>query len=368
MLNVPYIGPRMLTRGFAPSGRLASGGIRPLVMPNSVKIQVIARSAACHWSSSMVRGRKRWMFVPIGVTPPPIISAMDPVTTTAGMAGSSVFQARRIAPSVPSRPSSSSPSPVTTIGSSCGGRRVGVVEDRGHRQVLATDRAVDDDLQPLDGAEGVDRAPVAPGPIMILHQHQTSVSVRLPQPLCAAQALTCRIGSHIISSPCSRAPCRASSGAARGSRAAGSARLPRSRRCRPRRRLRRTSRILSMRPLLRDRGIDDLGQAARPGRPHQRPRRNQVGEVKRRHAQSPCPSAPPASCRWRGRAGSPPSPRRSSSSQARYFTLTPRASSQSRSHRTAASRAGGADIGHLGAAFDQQARDQQFASLRSPTA
>jgi hypothetical protein len=69
----------------------------------------------------MVRGRKRWMLVPSGVTPPPIISAMEPVTTTAGKAGSSVFQARFIAPSVPSRPSSSSPRPVTTIGSSCGG-------------------------------------------------------------------------------------------------------------------------------------------------------------------------------------------------------------------------------------------------------
>ena len=48
MLKTPYIGPRMFTRGFDPSGRAVSGGIRPLVMPNSVKIQVIARSAACH--------------------------------------------------------------------------------------------------------------------------------------------------------------------------------------------------------------------------------------------------------------------------------------------------------------------------------
>ena len=61
------------------------------------------------------------MFVPCGVTPPPIISAIEPVTTTAGSAGSSVPHARFIAPSVPSRPSSSSPSPVTTIGNSCGG-------------------------------------------------------------------------------------------------------------------------------------------------------------------------------------------------------------------------------------------------------
>ena len=58
------------------------------------------------------------MFVPCGVTPPPIISAIDPVTTTAGNAGSKVFQALFIAPSVPSLPSSSSPSPVTTIGNS----------------------------------------------------------------------------------------------------------------------------------------------------------------------------------------------------------------------------------------------------------
>ena len=61
------------------------------------------------------------MFVPSGVTPPPIISAMQPVTTTAGMSGSSVAAARRIAPSVPFSTGSSSDSPVTTIGSSCGG-------------------------------------------------------------------------------------------------------------------------------------------------------------------------------------------------------------------------------------------------------
>ena len=121
ILNVPYMGPRMFTRGFAPSSRFFSGGIRPFVMPNSVKSQVIARSAASHWSSSIVRGKKRWIFVPCGVTPPPIISEIEPVTTTAGRAGSSVSQARFMAPSVPSRPSSSSPNPVTTMGSSCGG-------------------------------------------------------------------------------------------------------------------------------------------------------------------------------------------------------------------------------------------------------
>jgi hypothetical protein len=49
----------------------------------------------------MVRGRKRLMAVPSGVTPPPIISAMEPVTTTAGRSGSSTLCARFIAPSVP---------------------------------------------------------------------------------------------------------------------------------------------------------------------------------------------------------------------------------------------------------------------------
>ena len=56
-----------------------------------------------------------------GVTPPPIISAMEPVTTTDGKSGSSAACARRMAPSVPSRPSCSSAKPVTTMGSSCGG-------------------------------------------------------------------------------------------------------------------------------------------------------------------------------------------------------------------------------------------------------
>ena len=120
MLKQPYIGPMMLTRGFWPSRSTLSAGT--FFTPNCVHSQVSARSAACHWSSSIVRGRKRWMLVPSGVTPPPIISAIEPVTTTAGRSGSKVFHARFIAPSVPLRPSSSSPSPVTTIGNSCGGR------------------------------------------------------------------------------------------------------------------------------------------------------------------------------------------------------------------------------------------------------
>jgi hypothetical protein len=112
----------MLTRGFSPAGRSAKGlRAGTLRRPYSLHSHNMARLAHCHWSSSMVRGRKRWMFVPSGVTPPPIISAIEPVTTTLGRSGSSAAWARFIAPSVPSRPSCSSARPVTTMGSSCGG-------------------------------------------------------------------------------------------------------------------------------------------------------------------------------------------------------------------------------------------------------
>ena len=46
------------------------------------------------------------------------------------------------------------------------------MEHRGDRQVLAAHRAVDDDLQPFDGGEHIDRAPIAAGAIMIEDQHQ----------------------------------------------------------------------------------------------------------------------------------------------------------------------------------------------------
>ena len=89
----------MLTRGFAPSARGLGAGT--FFGPNSVHNHHNARFAHCHWSSSMVRGMKRLIAVPSGVTPPPIISAMEPVTTTAGRSGSSTLWARFIAPSVP---------------------------------------------------------------------------------------------------------------------------------------------------------------------------------------------------------------------------------------------------------------------------
>ena len=44
---------------------------------------------------------------------------------------------------------------------------VGIVEHRRHRQVFAADRAVDDDLEALDGGEDVDCAPVAARPVVV---------------------------------------------------------------------------------------------------------------------------------------------------------------------------------------------------------
>ena len=70
----------------------------------------------------MVRGTKRSRLLPSGVTPPPIISAMLPVTTTDGMSWSPLRAAWRSAPSVPVLLRLSSLRPVTTTGNSCGGR------------------------------------------------------------------------------------------------------------------------------------------------------------------------------------------------------------------------------------------------------
>ena len=49
-------------------------------------------------------------------------------------------------------------------------QRVGVMQHRGDRQVLATHRAVDHHLQALDRAERIDRAPIPPRPVVILDQ------------------------------------------------------------------------------------------------------------------------------------------------------------------------------------------------------
>ncbi len=44
---------------------------------------------------------------------------------------------------------------------------VGIMQYRSHRQILAANRTVDNNLQPLDGCERVNRTPVAACPVMI---------------------------------------------------------------------------------------------------------------------------------------------------------------------------------------------------------
>jgi len=173
----------MLTRGFSPVPLGQRGRAGTWRRPYCCHSQNMARFAHCHWSSSMVRGKKRCRLVPSGVTPPPIISAMDPVTTTAGRSGSSAAWARRIAPSVPSRPSCSSARPVTTIGSSCGGRAsVQCSTDVTGRFSQPTGPSMID-LQALDGGEYIHRSPVASCAIVVKHQH-----VRPSPPLCVFSA------------------------------------------------------------------------------------------------------------------------------------------------------------------------------------
>ena len=52
------------------------------------------------------------------------------------------------------------------------GQRVGIMQHRRDRKVLATHGAIDDDLHALHRGEGVDRPPIAAGTIMVEHQHQ----------------------------------------------------------------------------------------------------------------------------------------------------------------------------------------------------
>ena len=112
------------------------------------------------------------MPVPSGVTPPPIISAIEPVTTTDGRCGIE----RRVRPH--HRRLGAVLAELFLAEARDDDRQlvrrqaVGVVQDRGDRQVLAADRAVDDDLQALDRREDVDGAPVASCTVVIEHQHQ----------------------------------------------------------------------------------------------------------------------------------------------------------------------------------------------------
>ena len=56
-------------------------------------------------------------------------------------------------------------------------QRVGIMQHRCHGQILAAHRPVDHHLEPLDGAERIDRAPIAACPVVILHQHQTASAI-----------------------------------------------------------------------------------------------------------------------------------------------------------------------------------------------
>ena len=107
------------------------------------------------------------MFEPSGVTPPPIISAMRAGDDDARQirierrvrASHRAFGA--VAPELLFRQTRDDDRQFVRR------QRVGVVQDRRDRQVLATDRAVDDDLQALDRGEDVDSAPVAACPVVV---------------------------------------------------------------------------------------------------------------------------------------------------------------------------------------------------------
>ncbi len=84
------------------------------------------------------------MLVPSGVTPPPIISAIEPVTTTAGRSGSSV-RVRALHRALGAVLAELFLAEAGDDDRQLVRRqRVGVVQHRGDRQVLAADRAVDD--------------------------------------------------------------------------------------------------------------------------------------------------------------------------------------------------------------------------------
>ena len=114
------------------------------------------------------------MLVPSGVTPPPIISAIEPVTTTEGRSGSKRFpRALHCALGAVAAEFLLAETRWTTMGSFVRRQRVRIVEHGGHGQVLAADRAVDDDLQALDRGKGVDRAPVTARAVMIDDERHT---------------------------------------------------------------------------------------------------------------------------------------------------------------------------------------------------
>ena len=125
-----------------------------------------ARSALCHWSSSMVRGRKRLILVSSGVTPPPIISAMDPVTTTDGFLGSSVCVLYAGHPQcrVDRVPLRQDPSQQWVVRVVAGHR---CSEAPRSQEDFHTHGTINNDLQALHRSKDINRAPVSSGAIVI---------------------------------------------------------------------------------------------------------------------------------------------------------------------------------------------------------
>ena len=82
-----------------------------------------------------------------------------------------------------------------------GRQSVGIVQHRCYRQILTPNRAIDHHLQALDGTERINRAPIAPCPIMILHQHQIISSALAARAIlssffwCIARNSGCRFGA-----------------------------------------------------------------------------------------------------------------------------------------------------------------------------
>ena len=114
-----------------------------------------------------------------------------------------------------------------------------------------------------------------------------------------------------------------------------------------------------------ERGVDDLGERARAGRPHQRPGGDQIGEVERGDASAASRAAPPASFRWRGPAEllerGEVLLQRGAVLDAHAVRLEPLAVGL----RPGGSRAGGADVGHVGAALDRAGARPAARSPRS---
>ena len=204
------------------------------------------------------------MVVPSGVTPPPIISAMRAGDHHAGQVG--------VERGMGALHRAFGAFAAELFFGQAGDddrqlvrrQRVGVVQHAGDRQVLAAHRAVDDDLQALDRGEHVHRAPVAAGTVVVDDVVERSHQIISSALRFFSSLMTWRRVS------------------ARNSGCAVAARLPTRRTWSPPPTSPKNSRICSKRALLAMRGVDHLRQRAGTHRAHQRPRRDQVGEVQRR--------------------------------------------------------------------------------------